>query len=116
VKYALTTWNPKKNAGKLQLIINKYNNKLKIIRNSKLSRKSIHQNQIRDEIIQKKTSELENSLKQIENKEIQEILKDPEDLEKLINLDNLEEEIYEEKLLKKELFKDKKNYKWKKNF
>jgi hypothetical protein len=98
----------KENAGKLQLILNKFNKKIKIIRNSKLNRKSIHKNRIKDEIIQKKTSQLKNSLEQIKSDDIEEIMKSPEDIENLIDLTKLEKEIYEEKLLKKELFKDEK--------
>lgn len=101
----------KENAANLQLLINKFDTNLKNIRKAKLDKNKTKKKTIKEEIIKNKTAELDTNIKNMNNPEIKSLwnqLKENKNTETILDLNNLEEEIKDEKLLKKEKFKEKK--------
>ena len=98
----------KENAGKLQLLGDEYSNKLKSIRNKKFDRAAVHKKVLEEELIEKKIKILENGLKKIDNEEFNELLSNQESLHELLDLKNLDDEVVDEKLFKRENFKKQK--------
>jgi transposase len=92
----------KENAGKLQLLVNKYVSLIKLVRNQKFDRKTINKKVLTDEIIDKKVKMFKEAFRKMKIENIGENI----NIKDLLDLKGLEEEITIEKFLKKELFKD----------
>ena len=95
----------KENAGKLQLLIDKYNAEIKAVRNEKFNRNTVKKNVLEEELIEKKVKILENALGKMEIDNIDDLLSNQEKFLDLLDLENLDDEINNEKLFKRENFK-----------
>lgn len=95
----------KENAAKLQLLIDEYIENVKDIRNKKFDRSSVKKAVLEEELIEKKIKILENGLKKMK---IDDFISHQEKLVDLLDLKNLDDEIIDEKLFKRENFKYKK--------
>ncbi|WP_169805371.1 hypothetical protein, partial [Methanobrevibacter cuticularis] len=95
----------KENTAKLQLLIDEYTNNLKSIRNKKFDRKSVKKDVIEEELIEKKVKILEDGLKKMEIDGFDEFISNQEKLINLLDLKDLNDEIIDEKLFKRENFK-----------
>ena len=98
-------------AALLQLLVNKYEEKLRIIRNEKIKKQDIKKAEIKEEIIEKKMNTLNHMVNNLNNDEIIDLIHEYEskgNIGDLIDLNNIEDEINDEKLLK---FEKKKNRK-----
>jgi len=98
-------------AALLQLLVNKYEEKLRIIRNEKIKKQDIKKAEIKEEIIEKKINTLNYMANNLNNDEIIDLIHEYEskgNIGDLIDLNNIEDEIDDEKLLK---FEKKKNRK-----
>ena len=98
-------------AALLQLLVNKYEEKLRIIRNEKIKKQDIKKAEIKEEIIEKKINTLNYMANNLNNDEIIDLIHEYEskgNIGDLIDLNNIEDEINDEKLLK---FEKKKNRK-----
>jgi transposase len=98
----------KENAAKLQLLINDFAEKIDQIRQSKINKVKVQKSIIKEEIIKSKIELLNNSFKETYNDVFKEIIDDEKELMKLINIDNIEEEIRHIKFLKRGLFDNEK--------
>ena len=95
----------KDNAGKLQLLVDEYENNIKAIRNEKFNRSSVKKKVLKEELIEKKVNILENALEKMEIENYEDFIINPENLVDLLDLKNLDSEIDDEKLFKRENFK-----------
>ena len=95
----------KDNAGKLQLLVDEYENNIKAIRNEKFNRSSVKKKVLEEELIEKKVNILENALEKMEIENYEDFIINPENLVDLLDLKNLDSEIDDEKLFKRENFK-----------
>jgi transposase len=98
----------KENMGKLQLKINEYTNIVNTIRNEKFDKSTVKKSVIKKEIIEKKTQNFENALKSINNEEELNFDIDQASIIESIDLNIFEEEIADEKILKRKKFDNNK--------
>lgn len=84
-----------------------YTNNIKTIRNKKFDNNTVPKKVLEEELIEKKRKLLKNGLKKIDSDKFGELLSNPENLVELIVLKNLNDEIIDEKLFKRENFKRK---------
>ena len=99
-------------AALLQLLVNEFEEKLKIIRSKKVRKRDIKKADVEKEIIEKKIITLNQIIKDLDNEEAINIFKEYEksgNITDLIDLDNISNEISDEKLLKFEKMKEEKN-------
>jgi hypothetical protein len=95
----------KENAAKLQLLIDDYINNVKSVRNKKFDRSSVKKKVLEEELIEEKIKILENGIKKMEIDDFNDLKVNRDDLIELLDLKNLDEEIADEKLFKRENFK-----------
>jgi len=95
----------KENAAKLQLLVDDYVNKVKSVRNEKFDRKSVNKKVLEEELIEKKIKILENGIEKMGIDNFEDLESNKENLIELLDLENLDEEIADEKLFKRENFK-----------
>jgi len=95
----------KENTAKLQLLVDKYIAELKAIRNEKFNRSTVGKKVLEEELIERKVKILEDGLKKMEIDNVDDIISNQENLLNLLDLENLNDEIDDEKLFKRENFK-----------
>ena len=98
----------KENAGKLQILIDEYDENLKTIRNQKFDRGTVKKDVIEGELIEKRINILEDAIKKMEIDNFDNFTPNQEDLVDLLDLENLDGEIADQRLFKRENFKHKK--------
>ena len=98
----------KENAAELQLLIDEYDENLKTIRNQKFDRGTVKKDVIQGELIEKRINILEEAIKKMEIDNFDNFTDNKEDLIDLLDLENLDCEIKDQSLFKRENFKHKK--------
>lgn len=98
-------------AALLQILVNEFEEKLKIIRNKKIRKRDIKKADVKKEIIKKKIIALNHTIKSLDNEEINDMIYEYEkngNINEFIDLHNIKNEIDDEKLLKFEKMKEQK--------
>ena len=105
-------------AALLQLLVNEFEEKLEIIRSKKIRKRDIKKADVEKEIIEKKINALNQIVKDLNNEETINLIKEYEkngNIADLIDLNNMSDEINDEKLLKYEKMKENKKQSEKSN-
>jgi transposase len=105
-------------AASLQLLVIEYEKKLEIIRSKKIRKRDIKKADVKKELLKKKTNTFNQIIKKFNNEEITYIIREYEkngNITDLIDLNNISEEINDEKLLKFEKMKKNKKQSEKSN-
>ena len=108
----------KKIAASLQLLVNEYEENLESIRNKKVRKRNIKKADVKEEIIKKKIDTLNHTIDKLDNEEIINLINEIEEngnINELIDLNNIEDEINNGKLLKFEKMKEQKKQSEKSN-
>lgn len=101
----------KETAASLQILVNEYEEKLRIIRSEKIRKRDIKKADVEKELIEEKINTLNHIINNLNNEETNNLIQEYEEngnIEELIDLDNIEDEIKDGKLLK---FEKKKHQK-----
>ena len=108
----------KKIAALLQLLVNEYEENLEAIRNKKVRKRDIKKADVKEEIIKKKIHTLNHTINSLDNEGIINLIHEYEEngnISELIDLNNIKDEINDEKLLKFEKKKEQKKQNEKSN-
>jgi len=98
-------------AALLQLLVNEYEEKLRIIRSKKVRKQDIKKADVEKEILEEKINSLNYTINNLNNEEINNLIKEYEEngnIHELIDLTNMKSEIDDEKLLQYEKKKQQK--------
>jgi len=110
--------NSKETAALLQILVNEYEGILKIIRDKKIKKQDIKKAEVKKELLEKKVNALNYAINSMDNKETINLIQKYEEkgnIYELVDLDNIEVEITDEKLLKYEKMKEQKKQSEKSN-
>ncbi|MDR3062819.1 MAG: hypothetical protein LBU40_01605, partial [Methanobrevibacter sp.] len=108
----------KETAAKLQLLVNYHEEILKNIRNKKVRKQDIKKADVKKQIIEQKRQTLNHTINNLANEEITDLFEEYEKagkLDEFIDLNNIEKEIDDRKLLKYQKMEEKKKQREKSN-
>jgi transposase len=108
----------KETAALLQILVNEYEEKLKIIRSKKVKKQDIKKADVEKEIIENKINTLNHLINNLDNEEIFDLITEYEEtgnIDKLLDLNNIKDEIIDGKILKFEKMKEQKKQSEKSN-
>ena len=102
-------------AALLQILVNEHEENLENIRNKKVRKRDIKKTDVKEEIIKKKIHALNYTINNLDNGEIINLIHENGNISELIDLNNIEDEVNDGKLLKFEKMKEKKKQSEKSN-